>query len=152
MQSLKLSIHIHLLRYIVWICWLCLVIFCSEVFRYDDYICQYDGIKYLLMMIMPSHIVYCISAIDMNVKFDDFKNGTSYSQIEWLHIITKIETLITTPKILTSPAEWKTPNVFIFKKKLCFIWLLLITIWLKVINTEWIIWQINIDTKNHIVM
>ena len=52
------------------------------MFRYNDYICQYDGVKCLLTITMPSHLVYCISAIDMNVKFNVFQNDISYSKIE----------------------------------------------------------------------
>lgn len=63
------SLVVHLKK----ICWLCLVIFYFEVFRYNDYICQYDGVKCLIMITIPNQLVYYISAIVMNVKLDDFE-------------------------------------------------------------------------------
>ena len=50
------------------------------MFQYDDYSCQYDGVKILLLMIIFSHHIYCRSAILMNLNFDDFANGISCLQ------------------------------------------------------------------------
>ena len=66
--------------------------------------------------------------------------------------MTKIQTLTTTPKILTSPSECKTPYMTTFGKKSCIIWLLLIENMTK--NSFW--WtnalHNNTTREYHVVM
>ena len=80
-QSVQSSLCIYVLLYIVGIHRLCLLVrFCSKVFQYDDYSCQYDGVKFLLIMTVFSHHVYCRSAIIINLNFGDFTNDISCLQ------------------------------------------------------------------------
>ena len=62
---------------------------------YSLYFTQIHSTFQLETFIWPSDLVCCISAIVMNVKVTRFKHGTSYSQMEWLHLVTKTETLNT---------------------------------------------------------
>ena len=67
---------------------------------------------------MLNHLIYTNNIIVIYVTFDVFLNDDIYSHIKYLHLVIKIETLTTRPKILTNPSECKSSKVIHFNKQL----------------------------------